>query len=585
MRMICVTDIHGDFSRLQALLYLTVADVYIIVGDLIDIPFYTMDSAVRYHDLQTFFHALRTRTGRSGASLEDFVEGLLDSPDIPDSVQTKGALYQQYTIRARRVMQQKYKVLENILSTKPSARILCLPGNYDMDLRFTALHERDLHLHWHQIGSLKIAGYGGADVWTMGIPERYIVRYRAGIGANERNNEMYRFFKAIKPDILITHQPPYGIHDRIPSQGPSGSPSLRAFCENHPVQLLLSGHIHNQWGFCFADETVFLNPSNFGEVTKITGEDVSEGGFFYGLDIEGKQVERIVLQKLVEERIYDVAEHILANGRWAETVVDRDRYEALQRRENVDRKTTKYSHIPEIALYNELKRFYRLFQTPETRERVERMEEVARLMEEKIRGDIAMDILGSVNVGMSRSDSDIDFVLYLRCDGTCDVMPEHCAKHAQARDMIQGILGGVYRAEIMDCVDLNVVEKSIREKNYECEPTQRFVAYRSICRPVHYRVIAPVEDLLNEDIEFRKELEGSVRSYFQIFATTSQHVRSFRKYEDRLGAVGIKLPASIRDKVRQYLQEYDGEGRGKAQRPAPAGTPPGKPPLPEKGKP
>lgn len=111
-----------------------------------------------------------------------------------------------------------------------------------------------------------------------------------------------------------------------------------------------------------------------------------------------------------------------------------------------------------------------------------------------------------------------------------------------------------FKVEILDCVDLNQVEKNIREKNYECETTQRFVSYRSVCRPINYRVIAPIEDLLNQDMDYRQELEGSIRSYFRIFVTTSQHVRSFRKYEERLNAIGIKLPESMRRKVRQYLK-------------------------------
>ena len=98
------------------------------------------------------------------------------------------------------------------------------------------------------------------------------------------------------------------------------------------------------------------------------------------------------------------------------------------------------------------------------------------------------------------------------------------------------------------------MEKSIREKNYECEPTQRFVSYRALGRPINYRVIGPVEALLNQDMDYRQELEGSIRSYFKIFATTSQNIRSFTKYEERLNAIGIKLPDSIRGKVQLYLQ-------------------------------
>jgi hypothetical protein len=187
------------------------------------------------------------------------------------------------------------------------------------------------------------------------------------------------------------------------------------------------------------------------------------------------------------------------------------------------------------------------------------LEQVALLMEEKIRDDIAMDVVGSVNVGMSEESSDIDLILYLRCDSSCTDGFAQCERYRQAEAMIREILGNRYKADILDCIDLNRVEKSIREKNYECEVTQRFVSYRSLCRPIHYRVIAPIEDLLNEDMAYRKELEGSIRSYFKIFVTTSQHIRSFRKYEARLSAVGIKLPESIRGKIRRYLQGGDEE--------------------------
>lgn len=562
MKLIYAADIHGSLEKVKILLHETVADAYVISGDLIDIPFYSMETAIRYHEIQTYFHGLRGRMGKTDMIIEDFVDELLEVPDIPEEMQRQGTTYQEYTIRARRVMQQKYKVLENVISLKPNSRVFCLPGNYDMDLRYTSLHEHDLHLRWYQLNGLRIAGYGGADVWTGGIPERYIVRYRAGIGVNDKHNEMYRFFKAVKPDIIVTHQPPYGIHDGVPSTGPSGSSGLRTYCDNNPFLLMLSGHIHAAWGFEAHGKEIFLNPSNFGEITDITAQ-VFEGGFFYTIEMGEREVVKVTFQKLVEHRIYDIADYYLRNGRWMEQVIDRDRYEALRRRENYDTKTMKYSHIPEIQLYNEIKEFYRMFQTQETEERLDKLEQAALLMEEKIRDDIAMDVVGSVNVGMSEENSDIDLILYLRCDSGCAEGCVQCERYRQAVEMIRETLGNRYKAEILDCIDLNRVEKSIREKNYECEVTQRFVAYRSLCRPIHYRVIAPIEDLLNKDIAYRKELEGSIRSYFKIFLTTSEHIRSFHKYEARLRAVGIKLPESIRGKVQRYLQGDDDEPSSK----------------------
>ena len=150
MKIIYLTDIHGDFERVKNLLSETVAQLYILSGDIIDIPFYNMETSIRYYELQSYFHGLRMSMNEEGKLLEDFVDQLLESPDVTEEIEEKGTKYQQYTIRARRVMQQKYKVLKNIVSMKIKSRVLCLPGNYDMDLKYTALHDNDLHLHWYK---------------------------------------------------------------------------------------------------------------------------------------------------------------------------------------------------------------------------------------------------------------------------------------------------------------------------------------------------------------------------------------------------------------------------------------------------
>jgi hypothetical protein len=202
-----------------------------------------------------------------------------------------------------------------------------------------------------------------------------------------------------------------------------------------------------------------------------------------------------------------------------------------------------------------------MFQTEEAEDRLAKLEQIARMIEERIHGDIGMDVMGSANMGLCEDSSDIDFVLYVRC-ASCESPAcsnpgdiSTCPHYQEAKDLIESFLGSQYAYHILDCIDLNVVEKSIREKNYECEPTMRFVAYRAICRPINYRFIAPVEDLLNQDPEFRTEMEGSVRSYFRIFINTSQHTRSFKKYESRIRSIGIKIPDTIRSKIKDYFQQ------------------------------
>jgi uncharacterized protein len=557
MRIIYLADIHGAFERVRTLLSETLADVYIIAGDLIDIPFYNMNAAINYHELQSYFHGLRMKMHKETLCIEDFVDELLDTPGISEEEEEKGSKYQQYTIRARRVLQQKYKVLENMVSAKQNSLVFCIPGNYDMDLRFTSLHQRDLHLKSHVIKELVIAGYGGADVWTPGIPERYVVPYRAGTGADFTNNEMYNFFKDVKPDIIVTHQPAHGIHDRITQFGTSGSPSLRFYCDNNPVLLCLTGHIHMDWGFQTAEETVYLNPSNFGEVTTLTG-NVSEGGFFYSIDVEGRDIKRIIFRKIVADRIYDIADYYMEKRAWKERIVDQERYQALAGGTNFDTKIHKFSHIPEIEMYNEIKRFFRLFQTEETEERLDILEQVTRLIEDRLQDNIGMDVVGSTNMGLCQEGSDIDFVLYVWCDSDGNTDLNQCEPYRNAKEVMEEILKDKYEYQIMDCIDLSVVEKSIRERNFECEMTQLFVFYRAIGRPINYRAISPVEDLLNQDMEFRSEVEGSIRSYLKIFINTSQHTRSFDKYEGRIKSLGIKIPEAIRSVIRTYLYKDTG---------------------------
>jgi Icc-related predicted phosphoesterase len=146
MKIIYLADVHGDFLRVKDLLAVTDAQVYIVAGDLIDRPFFTEEMAARYRELQSYFFRLQPRMGNEGIDTDDFVEDLLRQTDLPGDILANAREYQEATIRARRVLQQKYKVLESILSLKRNSLVFCLPGNYDLDLQYTSLHNRDLHV-------------------------------------------------------------------------------------------------------------------------------------------------------------------------------------------------------------------------------------------------------------------------------------------------------------------------------------------------------------------------------------------------------------------------------------------------------
>ena len=106
---------------------------------------------------------------------------------------------------------------------------------------------------------------------------------------------------------------------------------------------------------------------------------------------------------------------ILKNRIWQETIIDIE-LRGPQAGRELGFKNLEDSHIPEVQLYNEIKQFYRTFQTEATEERLNKLEQIANLIEEGIHDDITMDVMGSTNMGLCENTSDIDFVVYLRCD-------------------------------------------------------------------------------------------------------------------------------------------------------------------------
>ena len=53
--------------------------------------------------------------------------------------------------------------------------------------------------------------------------------------------------------------------------------------------MVLSGHMHEDWGAMFRDGKVFINPSNFGRFVEI--KRIKRGGYFAEFFIEEKGVQ------------------------------------------------------------------------------------------------------------------------------------------------------------------------------------------------------------------------------------------------------------------------------------------------------
>lgn len=558
MKIIYLADIHGAFTRVKELLAATDAQIYIVAGDLIDMPFFTGEMAARYRELQARLSRLQSLIGSGSTDLDDFVESLLkrrDSfpkpvPEPAEGVREQAEEYRDATVRARRVLQQKYKVLESILSLKGNSLVFCLPGNYDMDLQYTSLHARDLHRHWHHAADLRIAGYGGADVATPGIPQGYCVPYRADRGGSE----MARFFTETRPDIIVTHKPAHGVHDHIAPMGESGSTELRRYCEENKVPLCLTGHIHDQWGFQEIDGTIYLNPSNFGEVSQPNGA-VAAGGFFCVIDIQDGRVADVTLSKLVCGAVHDVVRYLSRNDRWVEKISDPERFGALLRGKNHEEKGAGvFSRRAEM-----LRNMKWFFPCSAGRQRINEVAEgIGRVVVDlaaKHGVSIAVDFLGDENPMSSREASPLDVVLYMRGG---EAGPEGRKKDDGIMPAgISGIVAEMTercpQIRIIDCIDLDEVARALQKKDYECYAVLRFAAYRAFGRNLAGSDSSGVEDALNADPAFRGEIEGTGWAYMEIFRNVAARVENMKLFDVRLRELGITAPEAFKRKIRECL--------------------------------
>ncbi|TFH38358.1 MAG: hypothetical protein E4G96_10595, partial [Chrysiogenales bacterium] len=530
----------------------TVADVYIMSGDILDIPFYSLEQSMEYSDIQNIFHAMRRESGSDGHNLEEYVEGLLREGRLNDYLDRKARYYLAESVAAKEIMEKKYRILENIFSTEKNSKIVTIPGNYDMDLGGTALSDRDLHMKTLRTEGVLFAGYGGAGVRTPGFPESYLVPYR-GTAKRDVDSELYRFLEAERPDIIVAHQPAHGVLDAISYLGSWGSPALRTYCDSHPVLACLTGHVHENWGLRFVEGTLYMNPSNFGEVMTPQGE-ISEGGFFFEIHLEGGEMPVVLFKKIVEYRIYDIAEYVRKGDAYEETVFDRSRYDALRRISVVDDNIERYNQIPELKVFRDIRNFFRIHQTKQTEERIVNLEEALAALG-NLAGHIALDLVGSVNMGMALDSSDVDAVLYLRGRESCGEDYESCDFAKVVEGRIRDYLSDRHGFQIIDFINLDVVEESIRRVRIDCDMTQRFSVYRSFCRPINYRIVAPVEDLLNANIAFRMQAEENMRSYLRVLGSTWDIKKSFEKYVVRLRGMGVHIPEQMLKRIETLLQK------------------------------
>ncbi|PJZ68351.1 phosphoesterase [Leptospira perolatii] len=306
MRIIYLTDIHDGLTGLKEVLLRTECDLYLFSGDIIYKAFFNPERIIEFVTLQEEMYRI-TEDQKEEINPYDYATRAVRFPEKYDpAVVEKSHEYRKLFHQAAKTMKEKYELIEQLIQKYSKAPVCSLPGNYDIDLQYSALYERDLHRKTYELNGLKFAGYGGAPIITSGIPEKLAVKFHEYNRNGKNYSEPEDFFNEEKPDIVVIHNPAYGYLDRIPSFGHIGSQGIRRYLDENSPSLVVSGHVHEDQGIIKKGKTIFLNPSNFGPVDSVFG--FQPGGFFSEIELENDLVKTVKLNRLSDRVIRTLIE-------------------------------------------------------------------------------------------------------------------------------------------------------------------------------------------------------------------------------------------------------------------------------------
>lgn len=219
-----------------------------------------------------------------------------------------------------------------------------------------------------------------------------------------------------------------------------------------------------------------------------------------------------------------------------------------------------FADNPLIREFNEIKDYFRSYETDDSINRVTDFRNFARLIEDA-GYRVAFDFVGSVNFGLAEKASDVDFVLYIECEngyrGDCDAGMCHTRRQVESllvTSLMKGQLRIPYQIQVVDCINLFHLADELDRADPESPVLFRFAFYRSICRNVNGRLMRQLQVKLMRNKELLTALQGQLDHVFGSFNRSSQHHLSFEKYRSRLQEVGADIPESMLDKIRMHLK-------------------------------
>ncbi|MEE9594504.1 MAG: metallophosphoesterase [Candidatus Hydrothermarchaeales archaeon] len=135
--------------------------------------------------------------------------------------------------------------------------LVAVPGNCDPTAvnRYLAESGFGIHAGGRIIGSIGFFGVGGSNLTPFNTPQEHSEDTIQGLLA--------KGFESVGDcdvRVLVSHAPPYTTNLDIARGKHVGSRSVRNFLDENPVDLVVTGHIHEAKGVDELGNTMLLNP-------------------------------------------------------------------------------------------------------------------------------------------------------------------------------------------------------------------------------------------------------------------------------------------------------------------------------------
>ncbi|MAG91497.1 hypothetical protein CMO83_02375 [Candidatus Woesearchaeota archaeon] len=149
---------------------------------------------------------------------------------------------------------------------KLNKKIVIVHGNHEDEstfIRYSKIFRNIIYIHKKNFIESKIMfiGYGGGGFSMVGKEFEKISRTKFKESINKNKD---------KKIVLITHAPPYRTKLDKLVEGHCGNKSIRQFVEKNKVDLLICGHLHENFGKeDKIGKTKIINPGPYGKIIEI----------------------------------------------------------------------------------------------------------------------------------------------------------------------------------------------------------------------------------------------------------------------------------------------------------------------------